>query len=165
MSKHLYFICPTDHLEMVIKQTFKQEHYFYTSLGNSVVLNSETVGQINNIIESKKIKEVTFLLSVENDIIQAILRNNKYAKVKGMSNFDCLINKHLSNINFNQAIEEIELELISNHLNQKVNAFRLKLNEWFIKRITINALIYYPQKNAFIKVNSKLFKLDHFYLN
>lgn len=56
MQKHLYFICPTDHLETVINNTFKQENYYCNSLGNSIKFDSEMVGQINVLIETKNIR-------------------------------------------------------------------------------------------------------------
>lgn len=43
MHKCLYLVCPTDCLEPIINNTFKQEHYFYTSLGNAFVADSETL--------------------------------------------------------------------------------------------------------------------------
>ncbi len=66
MQKHLYFICPTDYLETVIEASFLEENYFLTSLGNSLRLDSETLGEINGFIESKNINEITFVLSEDN---------------------------------------------------------------------------------------------------
>jgi hypothetical protein len=165
MSNRLYFICPTDHLEMVIKQNFKQEHYFYTSLGNSVVLDSETVEQINGLIESENIKEIAFLLSRDNDIIKGVLENHKYNDIKGMSNFYGVIHNHLGDLNLNKRIEDIELQLIPSYLNEKIKELRLVISKWLIESITINALIYNRQHNVFIEVDSKLFDLDDFFLN
>ena len=65
-QKHLYFICPTDYLEPVIDATFNQENYYMTSLGNDLDLNDEFVGEINGFIETKNIKEITFVLSKDN---------------------------------------------------------------------------------------------------
>ena len=144
MSNCLYFICPTDHLETVIEQSFNQAHYFYTSLGNSVVLNPETVGQINELVASKNIKQITFLLSRNNGIIQAALKNEKCVDIKGLCSFYHFINNHLGNLNFNQRIEDVELQLISNYLNKKVNEFSSMLNKSLMDDISINGSIYYP---------------------
>mgnify|MGYP004137638051 CR=1 FL=1 len=63
MRKHLYFVCPTDHLETVINDHCYQENYYLTSLGNSVSFNSEFIGEINSLIEANRITEITFILS------------------------------------------------------------------------------------------------------
>jgi hypothetical protein len=66
MNKHLYFICPTDHLETVIQKISQEKNYYLTSLGNSIDLDFETMGQINSLIESKKITQISFILSNNN---------------------------------------------------------------------------------------------------
>ena len=48
MLKHLYFICPTDFLEGVIENVFKQINYYYTSLGNSITFDKDSVKQLKN---------------------------------------------------------------------------------------------------------------------
>jgi len=104
-------------------------------------------------------------LSRDNDIIQAALKNQKRADIKGMYNFYHIINNHLGNLNFNQKIEDIELQLISKHLNEKINELRSVLSKWLMEDTTINALIYYPQNKIFIEARTQLFKLDQFCLN
>ena len=63
--RKLYFVCPTDCLERTLDKN-RQENYYVTSLGNSVIFSEEMVEKINSFIESKGIKEITFVLSNNN---------------------------------------------------------------------------------------------------
>ncbi len=165
MHKHLNFICPTDNLETVIQQTFLQENYFYTSLGNSITLDSETTEQINAIIELNSITDITIFLSLDNQIIQSALHNRKLSKIKGMGSFYGTIDSQLRQLSFNQKINDIELHLITSYLNKKTNELYQHLIKEFGNKTTINALIYNRESKVFVEAESKLFQLERCSLN
>ena len=82
MLKHLYFTCPTDHLETVISESFDQENYFLSSLGNSVSFSSEFVNEVSSFIKAHSINKITFILSENNRIIAKGDKYNKEIEVK-----------------------------------------------------------------------------------
>ena len=69
MSRHLYFVCPTDNLEKLIEEKYPQENYYLTSLGNSIKFSNDFIVEINGLIEAKGIEKVTFVLSKNNHFI------------------------------------------------------------------------------------------------
>ncbi len=83
MRKHLYFICPTDRLEAVINARFKQENYYWTSLGNSVSFDNERVGEINALMETKSITGITFVLSDDNCMFLDALKDREFSSING----------------------------------------------------------------------------------
>ncbi|WP_281615744.1 hypothetical protein [Flammeovirga sp. SubArs3] len=87
MQKHLYFVCPTDHLETIIEATFKEENYYYSSLGNSVSFEKDIISEINDVIETNNIKEVTFILSNTNKLILDAIQHESQPLVIGMKRF------------------------------------------------------------------------------
>lgn len=165
MHKHLYFICPTDHLESKITKTFKQENYFYTSLANSVILSPETIGQINDLIEVNHVKEITFVLANDNEVILNALKNQNYCEIQGMCQLYNTIGYHLANFNFSQKVVETELPVLCDYLNEKMDELRDVISKWLIGDILINALIYNRQNNVFLQASSSLFKLNRSNLN
>ncbi|QTN39793.1 hypothetical protein HZ996_11775 [Cryomorphaceae bacterium] len=70
MRKHLFFICPTDFLESVVRESFEGQHYFISSLGNAAPMDALEIGEIQRFIEEKEINEITLLLSDDNRIVQ-----------------------------------------------------------------------------------------------
>ncbi len=87
MQKCLYSLCPTDCLETVINNTFRNENYFYTSLGNSVIFSNNTITEIKILISKHRINEVCFVLSNNNHFILDALKNNNFSNIRGLSTF------------------------------------------------------------------------------
>ena len=69
MQKNLFLLCPTDCLESVVNHVFRNENYFYTSLGNSIVPEKRTLEYIEELITKHHITNVYFVLSNDNPII------------------------------------------------------------------------------------------------
>jgi len=84
MNRRLYMICPTDHLESVINDRFNGPMFFYTSLGNTVAFTEKALGQIAELIEEKSIKEITFILSEDNNILQDALNSQSFVGTRGL---------------------------------------------------------------------------------
>ena len=80
MHKRFYFICPADCLEYRINKQFKYENYFYSSLGNSFVFDSKNIDNIKEMIIKHNIKEISFVLSSNNTIIENALGPQNFQK-------------------------------------------------------------------------------------
>ena len=91
MLKHLYFTCPTDHLETTINKSFEHENYFLSTLGNSVSFSSEFVNEISSFIKANSINKITFILSDNNRIIRDDAKSDKYNNKIEVKNFLKLI--------------------------------------------------------------------------
>lgn len=165
MPKHLYFICPTDHLETTITATFGQESFFYTSLANSTVFDSGSIGQIIGIVEKENINQITFVLSQDNQLILNAIRKHSYPNLQGICHLYNAIGNQISNLNPNEKGIRFESFVFSHYLDRKINELRGILNRWFIDNITINALIYSKENNLFFDAKSDFFRLHQFNLN
>ena len=84
MIKRLYLLCPTDCLEPVINSTFKQENYFYFSLGNSFIVENNTIESIKKIVKDHHIQEISFVLSNKNHIVIDALGTQDFLNMRGL---------------------------------------------------------------------------------
>ena len=162
MLKHLYFTCPTDHLETIINKSFEQENYFVSSLGNSVSFTSEFVNEVSSFIKAKSINKITFILSHNNRIIAKGDKCNNEIEVK---NFLKLINNKSEESHNTCEKFNFQNSSISYYLNLKIKELELKLKNRCSETININAKIYNRQKNAFSEFQFDLVHLDYFNLN
>lgn len=165
MRKHLYFVCPTDHLEVVINNLFHQENYYLTSLGNSVTFNPGLVEEINSLIETKCITEITFVLSDNNQMIMDALKNQRFNKVKGLKRFYNAITRQKNCEEGVRQIVDIRIPIISYYLNLKIRELKLQLNNGLSDTVNVNAKIYTKHNHTFNKIPTNLLYLEHFRLN
>lgn len=155
MHKHLYFICPTDHLESVINTTYRQENYYCTSLGNSITFDAKVVGQIHQLIETKKISRITFVLSNTNNIVGDALKNHDFVRIRGLDTFYDEILKQKSHSTLFGQSNHLSF-LVSSYLNKKIKELQRKLNNVPNSLIKINGKIYIREKNTFKNIYSDL---------
>ena len=165
MERHLFFICPTDHLETVIAKHFRQENYYITSLGNSVDFNPQLIEEINELIEAKSISEISFILSDNNKIIMDVLKSEDLKSIRGLESFYHRISEHKRRTEVLRSLFYSERPLITQYLTLKVQALKPQLNSWFADKVKVNATIYKRQTNVFKEANADLIYLDHFCLN
>jgi len=85
MQKCLYLLCPTDCLEPVVNNTFKCKNYFYYSLGNSFIIEKNTIECIKKIVQRHEVKEISFVLSSTNHIVIDALGTQDFVKMRGLS--------------------------------------------------------------------------------
>ena len=78
MKKRLFLVCPTDCLEVIINQKFKSINFFYTSVGNSFSIDNKTVDNIKELVIKYDIKNIDFILSLDNTFIS----NNSSLEIK-----------------------------------------------------------------------------------
>ena len=165
MQKHLYFICPTDHLETVITRTFKRDHYFISSLANSIELDQESVEYINGLIETEKINEISFILSKDNQMINCAIQNPNRSNSYSMYNSKSTIDLKIKNLACSKKTTDVQLIAISNYLDKKISELQLVINKWIVQDIQIKALIYNQNNNTFVEAIPALFKINQFGLN
>lgn len=165
MQKHLYFVCPTDHLEAVINNKFRQENYYLTSLGNSITFDPELVDEINSIIESNAIREITFVLSDTNKMILDALKKQGFKDTRGLKKFHHLIAQQKEITESIWQTSDIHIPIISYYLNLKIKELRPHLNNWFADSVHVNAQIYNRQNDTFYETHFNLLSLQRFSLN
>ena len=165
MRKHLYFVCPTDHLETVINDQCNQENYYLTSLGNSVSFNSEFIGEINSLIEANRITEVTFILSDNNRIILDALNRQRFNNVRGLSSFYNIIGKEKRLTKKLWHTFDIQSQIISCYLNLKVKELQFRLSSCLTDTVKVNGIIYCSKSKTFDEIQPNLLSLEDFNLN
>ena len=159
MNKRLFFICPTDFLEPVINDTFKGENYFITSLGNSIAFDADKVEEINALIETKGIKEITFILSADNRIVLDAIENKEFSRISGLDNFYDEITHQKRHSRLEWKTINPNNAVLADHLDKKIQELRTKLSKWLADHINIVSKVYYKQSRVFIEINRDL--LDH----
>ena len=151
MNGHLYFICPTDHLEPVINKVLQGDNYFFASLGNSLVFDEDLCSEIGNLVELKDIQSITFILSDKNKVIRDALLHqdfSRFGRLKGL--YDEITNhKEQSRCHGVQDTQIQEL-ILSVHLDSKVKELMTKMPA---QDLNIDAKIYGRVSREFIEVN------------
>ncbi len=165
MHSHLYFICPTDHIEPIINSSFGHRSYYYTSLGNSVAFDDDTIKQIEHLVLKHNIREISFVLSNTNVIFLDALGNRNFSEISGLDNF------------YNEVISQKEYSagsglkcnrkflVLSYYLNYKIRELWHELNYPIINQVKIIGKIYDKKRNVFDEIYSDLICRDYISLN
>ena len=100
MFNKLYFICPTDNIESIINSKLTDNNFYITSLANSITFNYDFIKELYSIVESKKISEITFVLSDDNKLINDAIENKDYKNIKSLDhlNFKISLQKKFGNV-------------------------------------------------------------------
>ena len=164
MFNKLYFICPTDNIESIINSKLNDNNFYITSLANSITLNYNFIRELYLIIESKKIREITFVLSDDNRLINDILENKDNKNIRSLDHLNLEIYSHKNFFKKELTISQIRLDIISYLLNQKKNELK-NITDSLGLKLDINAKVYNKEFNEFTKVKSKLINMEFFNLN
>ena len=164
MQKALYLLCPTDCLESVINNTYHSDNYFYTSLGNSVVFDTNISSQIQKLINTHKITHITFVLSSNNNVVNDVLSNKDLSEIKSLDAFYTQIQQQ------KKYTQELWLNtsnhyLLSYYIRGKMNELQNKLKNRINHSVTISGKIYNRFDNVFENIYSKLIYLEPYRLN
>lgn len=165
MHKCLHLVCPTDCLESIINDRFEYENYFYTSLGNSVMFDGNTLCIIERLIKKHDIREVSLVLSINNRVVFDALENQKFSKIRGLKSFYANIKNQKTHSIALQHLNNKQFVFLSYYLNKKINKLKLGLNEGFIKPLKISGKIYNKKENSFNCIYSDLIYLEKYHLN
>ncbi len=72
-SNCLFMICPTDHLESVLRKTSSNKAYFYTALGANFRWDIDTQQSLITLIEDQNITQVIFTTKYTNLFYREVL--------------------------------------------------------------------------------------------
>ena len=165
MCKHLYFVCPSDNLEVLIEKNFPQENYFLSSLGNSISFSSDFIEEVNALIESKGIEKITFVLSEDNKFIHDGIKNQNFDNINDLRKLYKNISDH-KRLTTKVYLEQNTQKLITMYLlNQKINEMNLNLSKWLSSKVNVDAKIYSRNNNSFIGVPNSLIEPNNVFLN
>ena len=156
MHKCLYMICPTDRMESVICSKYEGYKYFFTSLGNAQILDDETIGQIAALIEKHDIRQITFVLAEDNQIILDAIGNQSFFEVRGLRAFYDFIQEQKKNtLNSWQMYQQYPM-LLSYHLNERIKHLQTKLRGMLPYPPQYNGKLYSKEYNSFRDIHSEL---------
>lgn len=165
MKKHLFFICPADYLEGVINSSFDHENYFVTSLGNSIQLSSDEVEEIKELIETKGIRKITFVLSADNPIVLDAMGKQEFSDIQGLGRLYVETAKQKAQFNLLWQKSNPRISILSHHLKMKIKELRSKLGDWLVDQMIIKAKVYCRRRNIFIEVDHDLIHRESYHLN
>ena len=165
MSKYLNFICPTDGIKAAINRAFEHTNYFYTSLGNSVTFNADTMSRVESLLVKHNIQDINFILSVSNPIIQDALGNRHFSEIRGLHHFYLEISKQkqYSEVLYRQHNREVVI--LSYYLNKKIRELVKALKGRKIEKVHIKGKIYNKRKNLFQEIYPDLVCTEYFSRN
>jgi len=156
MKKCLYFICPTDCLEPIIKSTFHQESYFYSSLGNSIVFNENALKHTKSLICTIGIREISFVLSDDNQIISDALGRQDFSAIAGLEKFYNQVILQKEHLETSWQIQDPQSLILSSFLNEKIEKLKDGLSDLMIGEIAVNGKIYRKEEHKFNDISSNL---------
>lgn len=164
MYNCLFLLCPTDCLESCIDNKFKQENYFYTSLGNSISLDVKTLESIKKMIIKHNIRKVYFVLSSDNRIVLDALGGQSFSDIKCLKTFyeEIKRQKDHSEILWQSSNQ---FTVSSYYMNCRINELQNYLNFTFNHPIGVYGKIYNRQKDLFLAIYSDLVCLEKCHLN
>lgn len=156
MQKHLYFICPTDQLEPIINNRFKQTNFYLTSLGNSIAFDADMISEVKELLETENINDISFVLSDDNRFVSDALENKDLSEVTGLSGFYNQIERQKERSQGVRQTWNRQFLILSYHLNSKINELKQELNEASTDPLRINGMIYQRSTKTFSDIYSDL---------
>ncbi|MUU77109.1 hypothetical protein [Winogradskyella endarachnes] len=164
MQNNLFLVCPTDNLEPVINTMFSYENYFYTSLGNTFSQDKRILDNLSELIITKQIGNIFFILSSKNKIILDALGHQFFKNITGLEQLYNKIEEQKGYSKFwnNNQFQNL---LFSYYLNDKINELNYNLNDSLFQPVTIKGQIYNAQHNKFYPIYSNLICREKFYFN
>lgn len=161
----MYIICPTEHLEYRINQRFRDNNYFYASLGTSLSLDKDTIEQIIIILKKHCINEITIVLSDQNTIVNDALNNQDFISISGLKeSYNQLIIDKMESSKIWSSTHQNTV-LLSYYLNFKINELQKSLKSSCNLSCTINAKIYSYKEDKFYNIHSELVNINPIRLN
>ncbi len=165
LQGHLYFVCPTDNMETLVNNNFDQDNYYVTSLGNSIPFDMSLIEEISALIEVKRIRNITFVLSNENRLLIDAIEHQTYTGLQGLDDFYSLIGRYTKDFTKMWRTNDLHTQVLSFYLDMKTNELRSKLNSWLANELTIDAKIYDTQSHIFNNISVNRHQLQPFNLN
>ena len=165
MIRHLYFVCPSDNLENLIDETYPQENFYLSSLGNSISFSSEFTEEINALIESKSIEKITFVLSKDNKFVLDGIKTKEFSNIRDLDEFYTTIGNGLDISSKAYNDNNLQTLITSYFLKLKIEEMNLNLHEWLSPKVVVDAKVYNREKKAFNSVEFNLLDPSAIFLN
>lgn len=165
MIKRLYLLCPTDCLEPVINSTFKQENYFYFSLGNSFIVENNTIESIKKIVKDHHIQEISFVLSNKNHIVIDALGTQDFLNMRGLRSLYNQLIKQKKHSEIFWDTDRNQFSILSYYLNSKIKELKFELGNFINSTLKINAKIYDRYDQVFKSILPDIVCMNKYYLN
>lgn len=156
MRSSLYMICPTDHLEPVIHERFEGQKYFYTSLGNNLQMDKDTLGQIISMIKKHNITDISFVLSEDNTILLDALTRQNFAEIRGLKQAYSDVREHKKAIRKTWNTHDQHVMMLSYYLNQQIEEFHHKIRDRLTTLPQIKGKLFSRAYDAFREIYSPL---------
>ena len=164
MSPHLYFICPTDHLETVINGAFNQKSHYITSLGNSIDFSPEKIADINGLLRTHQVKDISFVLADDNQIVLDTERKQVF-KNKLEAELHARLHKQEAHARGVWQHYDARFLRLSYHLNNKIKELKYLLCLALPQCPTISGKIYCRDDQKFTNIYSCLICNEYTSLN
>lgn len=156
MRGHLHFICPTDHLEPLINKNFKAKNYFVSTLGNSLVLDMETMLGLVDLLDNNMVTKITFVLANDNSIIKDAVEKKAFSDIEGIDEFYDKLQAKKRSSELLYKVEDRNSLIIAYHLNEKIKELQDQLSIFLSKPVSVDGKLYNRMTNAFETIYSDL---------
>ena len=164
MQNNLFLLCPTDCLEPIVNNTFKEENYFYTSLGNSLSLDTKTLEYIKELIINHNISNIYMVLSNDNQIVLDALKGQSFSDIRGLKTFynNILELKKQSETSWQN---NNQFTVLSYYINSRIHQLQNYLSFLLDSQIKFYGKIYNKQEAVFNNIYSELVCVENRILN
>ena len=164
MAKHLFLICPLDFLEFEIRKNYKDKCFFYSSLGNSISYNNQTIDELIDLIKNEEISLVSMVMSNENEIISNSLKKAKILSVGTKKQYQHQIIGYETVVNEIWEKCDVKSVLTARYLEDKIMELKDELKK-FDFNLEMNPVLYDRKSNTFSNVTEHYTKIQTFHLN
>ncbi|MEO9511104.1 MAG: hypothetical protein ABJN84_02620 [Flavobacteriaceae bacterium] len=152
-------------MEYAVNKAFKQENYFYTSLGNSFDPDIVTMEHIRVLIKKYHIGKIYFVLSNDNQIILDALEGQFFSKTRGLKHVYLEITKQRKTSAMWSQTKNPQSMILSYYLNNKIRALQTSLSDVFYRPNSVSGIIYDRDAQVFKTIYSDLICSEKFHFN
>ncbi len=107
------------------------------------------VEQLMELLTTKDISQVSFVLSDDNSIVSDALGNHEFCEITGLRHFYQEIARQKQRSRVLWQSHHLQFSVLSNYLNQKIKELKLALGDRCTDHLKINGKIYLTQRKAF----------------
>ncbi len=151
MKKYLHFICPTDGLELCIKNELDGEHYFLSSLGNSMRFDEDVIEEIEELVITHDIDEICFVLSDNNQPTLEVISGPNFSTMTGLGHFRVRDMGRKEKSLLQQAGHQ-QFLIASYHLREKVIAFENAFSKELLALLPVSGKVYNRHEGSFCDI-------------
>jgi len=135
-----------DCLETIINGKFRQENYYFSSLGNSVSFNKNVLKETRKLIREKNIREISFVLSSDNRIVMDAYGNQDFSNIRGLNKFYTKVIEQKEQVETLWQTWNPKSLMLSYYLNDKIKELRAGLHDMTDNQFKISGKIYDKQQ-------------------